>query len=292
MLGAELGAWCLFMSPHLVFSSSNTFLSLSSLFRPLSAPVCCPPPRPLACALLTHSPTLLPRHPHQSSQIASLQVLELTDVALDDSFLDVLGEVLTSTRPASRSSGGAATATAPASGGGGAEEPFDFFSPDGSAAAITARNRKHQQQQQQRQRERESADAGRGGGGGGGTRVAGGGATVRLRTLVLGRCEGVSEAAFEAFLELAGGGGTVGPREGSRTRRSSGTSDSGGGGGGSRGRGEAGESGRGGEAAPAGFGLALSTVRLRGCRELGDRGLALLCAGAKGRLSDIQVRRG
>lgn len=85
---------------------------------------------------------------------------------------------------------------------------------------------------------------------------------VRLRALILGTCGGVSELSFETFLGLAGGG----PGE----RLTNG--------------------------APQGTGVksprmgALSSVRLRGCRALGSSGLALLGAGARDRLNDLQVQ--
>lgn len=140
-----------------------------------------------------------------------------------------------------------------------------MFFPDENVATTAAANTARQRQQPR-------GSTGAGGGRGEGGDVAEGlaGSNIRLRTLVLGRCGGVSEAAFEKFFAQACGGA----RESSGARRAGGS-----GGGGGRNRGGA---------AAAAFGLALSTVRLQGCRALGDRGLVLLCAGAK-RLSNVQV---
>lgn len=230
----------------------------------------------------------------------SLQVLELTDVALDDGMLNVLGEVLTSPRRTSPSSSSAAMATAGASsaaasgrggGGGAAGEDQDaapsniFFPPNAKGNGISSATH-------QRRQEREGTSHDGGG--------EGEGRTVSLRTLILGRCGSVSEAAFEKFLDLAGGG--VGSRMAGARGSSEGTGvTSGGGDIGSRntsrsqwGRSGGGNDGRDAAAAAGvaggGAGLALSTLRLQGCWELGDRGLALFCAGARERLSDIQVR--
>ncbi|CAN0441711.1 unnamed protein product, partial [Ectocarpus fasciculatus] len=197
----------------------------------------------------------------------SLQVLELTDVALDDSMLAVLGEAFSAARlPPAPVEGAAAAAAAAAAAGGARAEPYNSFFPSASASAAAAAAVSHQD------------------GGGGGGEVA---AVASLRTLVLGRCGGVSEAAFEAFLDLVGGGGVV--RAGLAGKcGSSGSSEERGGS--SRiSRSSGGSDGEDAAAAAAGGGLALSRVRLEGCRALGNRGLALLCNGARERLSDIQV---
>lgn len=211
-----------------------------------------PPPPPPAAWRLSLSPYLAcVLSPPASTRVrdawtppTSLQVLELTDVALDDSMLGVLGEIFTSARPASSSSSSSAAAASSEEGGG---EPYNIFF------------------------------AGAAGDGGRGVESGPEESNIRLRTLILGRCGGVSEAAFETFLGQAGGG-MVGARESSSARRGSGSGS---------GSGTVGKD-RGGAAATDGFGLALSTVRLQGCKALGDRGLALLCAGAK-RLDDVQV---
>ncbi|CBN76196.1 conserved unknown protein [Ectocarpus siliculosus] len=183
-------------------------------------------------------------------RLQNLQVLELTDVALDDSMLAVLGEAFSSARlPPAAVKGAAAAARA---------EPYNTFFPSANAVAASQQD-----------------------GGEGDVAVA------SLRTLVLGRCGGVSEPAFEAFLDLVAGCGVI--RAGLVGKRGSGSEERGGSirrrrsGGGSDG-----EDGAAVAAASAGGGLALSSVRLEGCRALGNRGLALLCGGARERLSDIQ----
>ncbi|CAM9238556.1 unnamed protein product [Ectocarpus sp. 13 AM-2016] len=184
-------------------------------------------------------------------RLQNLQVLELTDVALDDSMLAVLGEAFSSARlPPAAVEGAAAAARA---------EPYNTFFPSANAVAASQQD-----------------------GGEGDVAVA------SLRTLVLGRCGGISEPAFEAFLDLVVGGGVI--RAGLVGKRGSGSEERGGSirrrrssGGGD------GEDAAAVGAAYAGGGLALSRVRLEGCRALGNRGLALLCDGAMERLSDIQV---
>ncbi|CAN0597579.1 unnamed protein product, partial [Ectocarpus sp. 12 AP-2014] len=97
-----------------------------------------------------------------------LQVLELTDVALDDSMLAVLGEAFSSARlPPAAVEGAAAAARA---------KPYNTFFPSANAVAASQQD-----------------------GGEGGAAVA------SLRTLVLGRCGGISEPAFETFLGLVAG---------------------------------------------------------------------------------------
>ena len=195
--------------------------------------------------------------------------------------LGVLGEIFTSARAESSSSSSSSSSSLAAvasSGEAGAAEPYNIFFPGANATTAAAASTTRRQQQQQ---PRGGTGAGDGGGG-----VAGGlaGSNIRLRTLILGRCGGVSEAAFEIFFAQASRGVVMGARESSGARPGGG---SGGGAGGGGGGGGGGGRSRG-DAAATGFGLALSTVRLQGCRALGDRGLALLCAGAK-RLNDVQV---
>lgn len=184
-------------------------------------------------------------------------MLELTDVALDDGMLVVLGECLSSVRRLAPPRSSSACAVLASEGGGGS----------GGVSASAG----------------DTADGAVGQGGADVTEVspAGGGmwgSVVSLRTLILGHCGGVSEEGFDTFLALMGGGGG-GWDAPATTRR-------GGKGGGS--------SGEGGDVVGRGPapGMALSSVRLKGCRALGDRGLALLCGGAGGMLSDVQVSRG
>lgn len=242
---------------------------------------------PRTHAILVGSSDFPPRSPDttwptlsSTSASVSLQVLELTNVGLDDGMLKVLGEVFTSARVTSPSSSSTTTARR-----GGFEEdddPDDIFSPSATPNGPACLGNAREQQERN------------GGGGEGGSSDVGATGVVSLRTLVLGHCGGVSEAGFEAFLEIAGGGGGMATPEssakrasGTRNRNSgsciNGTSKTVGGGGAAAAAAEAAGSGTGGRR------LELSTVRLQGCKALGDRGLAMLCAGAKERLRDIQV---
>lgn len=191
----------------------------------------------------------------------SLQVLELTDVALDDSMLGALGGCLSSARPAATCQAFVGGGGEGVGAGGGMGHGKGAYGPAADAAAT--------------------AMAAVASGLAGGTGARSGSGIVSLRTLILGHCGGVSETAFETFLALAGGGG--GGAGGSRvgTKGVRGQGDGGGKCSGGGGRGDAAGGG-----APR---MALSCVRLQGCKALGDRGLVLLCAGAKGRLSEVQV---
>lgn len=131
----------------------------------------------------------------------------------------------------------------------------------------------------------------------GGT-VASGASIATLQTLILGRCGGISQAGFQTFFTQPGWERTVGVATGtiSSKDRNGFRHDNGGGsssGGGVGGMNDTGYR-RGGSARGAARGtrpenMTLSTVRLQGCMALGDRELALLCAGARGALCDIQV---
>ncbi|CAM9561248.1 unnamed protein product [Scytosiphon promiscuus] len=125
-------------------------------------------------------------------RLRNLQVLELTDVGLDDGMLKVLGEVFASASV--------------------------FASTNGGAYLRSTR-------QQKNEGHGGAGTACRGASEGRGDGVAAG--VVSLRTLILGHCGGVSESAFEAFLDVAGGaGGGAGPessakRASDRSRKSS-----------------------------------------------------------------------
>lgn len=105
--------------------------------------------------------------------------------------------------------------------------------------------------------------------------------TASLRTLILGHCGNVSKAAFEEFLCLIGEGGGDRPRVAKsgvgREGNGAGGKDAG------RCMDKAGGSGGGGN------GTALSCVRLKRCKELGNRGLAALCRGTRGGIMEIEV---
>lgn len=193
--------------------------------------------------------------------------------------LKVLGEVFTSARVTSSSSSSSSPSAAAARRGGPQDsgDPDDIFLPSANPnGGICLRPTRDQQNE---------------GNGGTATRSAKCGASetgiVSLRTLILGHCGGVSEAAFEAFLEVAGGGAAPGSSsnaKGGSSHHRNGKSSSNGG--------TSKLVGGGGAAAgviTGGSRLELSNVRLQGCKALGDRGLAMLCAGAKERLSDLQV---
>lgn len=194
-------------------------------------------------------------------------MLELTDVALDDGMLIVLGECLSSVRrlaPRASSECAALASEGDGESGGGGGGGLNASTCDTSNGTSTVVG------------QGEAADTSSGGSTGGGGMW---GSVVSLRTLILGHCGGVSQEGFDTFLALMGGGGGGGWGAPAITRR-----------GGKRG----GSSGEGGDVGGRGAapGMALSSVRLKGCKALGDRGLALLCGGARGVLSDVQVSLG
>lgn len=144
----------------------------------------------------------------------SLQVLELTDVDLDDSILSALGGLLFSASTRLSANGGAGAVGEASLGAGGHSSTLPL---DGWLAAMAR-------------------------------------SIPRLHTLILGHCRRVSETALEKFLSLIGGVGMA----------------------------KAGVDGR-------EDGSALSCVRLRGCKALGNRGLAALCRGTRGGIIEIEV---
>lgn len=278
-------------------------------------------------------------------RLNSLQVLELTDVALDDAMLQTLGECLSLVRTTAE---GPATTTTTGGGSSGGSASFRLPAPAAPSPINVYGTRTGLSSLRYPPLATDGvgvvgptctgggASSGNYNGEGGSSNDGSGcgGEVISLRTLVLESCERVSASAFEAFLSIVGGGGggsngdgdrvyggaigggryshTVGTEVGTTfragtERREGGASGSSSGGGsvggidGGMGQRQGNQDaaaasavgvGRlksGGDGGALGNGMALSTVRLIGCKALDDRGLKLLAAGVRDRLKDLQV---
>lgn len=240
--------------------------------------------------------------PIPTSSLDSLQELELTDVTLDDAMLRALGECLLG-----RKAEGSVSDSSPPP----APSPPVYGSPTGLSSlrypppvprrqiGASSLRRNHGAGFRGSQWSPTISDKGVIASGRGSCGIA------ALRTIILGRCEGISSSAFDEFLALLGTEVAGNECEGDGGRRgypgkvdhihvpSMTAQPTTGGGKGrvvsSKGSASA-RNAFGGESGRLSSSMALSTVRLRGCRALEDRALKTLAAGVRGRLKDIQVR--